>query len=286
MTLIALKIGEQMLKVFILGLEDLHSVVGNFSFEDEKYLYLDDAGKKIKIPHKRIAYIEDWAEVGTVSTQGGSTPFLTSKSTIAQELPRNESLTPQQIKNALSEVGPQDATKIGAQLQAMLSQRLADQQKEAMRASQVEPEDVPDPASTVQLSGQQVELLLLFTGAKEGQYPLKVPVEMFNGQYTPALGREIFKIPDIQAFMSSDIILDGLPVVKGTTINFKVKQAKTVGDILAKTDVLGKMLSVGNSPLLNKQARKSPFESGFSMPASPFEKIPTILGKPNDETEE
>lgn len=275
-----------MLKVFILGFEDPHTVVGNFSFEDEKYLYLDDGGKKIKIPHKRIAYIEDWTEVGTGATQGETTPFLISKGPKAQQVQQNNSLTPQQITNALSEVGPQEATKIGAQLQAMLAQRLADQQKEAMRASQVEPDDVAEPTPAIPMSGQQVELLLLFTGAKEGQYPLKVPVELFNGQYTPALGREIFKIPDIQAFMSSDIMLDGLPLIKGTTINFKVKPAKTMGDIMAKTDVLGKMLSVGNSPLLNKQARKSPFESGFSMPASPFEKVPTILGKPNDETEE
>lgn len=274
-----------MLKVFILGFEDPHSVVGNFLFEDEKYLYLDDAGKKIKIPHKRIAYIEDWTEIGAGNNKEESTPFLISKAPRAQEPAQSEALTPQQIKTALSEVGPQDATKLGAQLQSMLAQRLADQQKEAMRASQIEPEDAQEPVA-VPLSGQQTELLLLFTGAKEGQYPLKVPVEMFNGQYTPALGREIFKIPDIQAFMSSDIMLDGLPIIKGTTINFKVKPAKTMGDILAKTDVLGKMLSVGNSPLLNKQARKSPFESGFSMPASPFEKVPTILGKPNDETEE
>lgn len=279
-----------MLKVFILGYEDPHSVVGNFLFEDEKYLYLDDAGKKIKIPLKRIAYIEDWtafnSEGRATSQEQPQVPFVVSQHAKSQEMFSNQSLTPQQIKEALTTAPPQDATKIGEQLKSMLAQRMADQQKEAMRSSQVEPEDLERPTQTQHFSGEQIELLLMFSGARDGQYPLRVPVEIFNGQYTPALGREIFKVPDIQSFMSSDIILDGLPVIKGTTVHFKVKPAKTMGDVLAKTDVLGKMLSVGNSTMLNPTPRKSPFESGFSMPSSPFEKVPTILGKPKDETEE
>lgn len=277
-----------MLKVFILGYEEPHSVVGNFLFEDERFLYLDDAGKKIKIPHKRVAYIEDWAAYSPESVQmpqPTESPFVVSKTSKSQEMSSNKPMTSQQINDTLVSMPPQDATKIGDQLKSMLAQRLAEQQRDALRSSQVEPEDIEQDIP-LNLSGQQTELQLIFTGAKSGQFPLFVPSELFTGQYTPAIGRKIFTLPEVQVFMSSDIILDGLPIVRGTSILFKTKPAKTLGEITSKMDVLGKMLSVGNSNILNKNTRTSPFESGFSMPGSPFDKVPIILNQPKDDTEE
>lgn len=286
------KIGELMLKVFIVGYDEPHSVVGKFLFEDERFLYLDDGGKKIKIPQRRVAYIEDWTELEITenkdvapSRAATQTPFVVSKGQKSQEMFSNEPLTPQQIQNKLAEAGPEDATKIGEQLKQMLSQRLAEQQRNALRSSQIEPDEFDQPLP-INLSGDTTSLLLLFTGAKEGQYPLIVPTELFDGHYTPALAREIFRVPDVQAFMSSDIILDGLPLIKGTTVQFKTKTAKTVGDVTAKMDVLGKMLSVGAGATLNPAPRTSPFDSGFSMPDSPFKTLPTILGKPKDEVKD
>lgn len=260
-----------MLKVFILGFEEPHAVVGKFLFEDERFIYLDDAGKRIKIPHKRVAYVEDWTHIANNTED--SVPFITNK---APRVGAAQPGTPQQMQQALEQTSPQDVAKIGEQLKTVLAQKIEEQQRAAMRSSQVDPEDLDE--QTLVHSGEQIDLLLTFSGAKDGQFSLKVPKEIFEGQYTPALGREIFKVPQVQGFMSSEIMLDGLPSIRGTTVAFKVKSARSVGDILAKTDILGKMLGAATK---SGSQYKTPFESGFSMAKSPFEEVPEILGKPN-----
>lgn len=273
-----------MLKVFILGYDEPYSVVGRFLFEDERFLHLEDGGKKIKIPHKRIAYIEDWSAFSaTDQVDTPSSAPIISKVNKTNDM-GSSTVSADRIKQVISDA-PRDAVEdLGKQLKEVLNKRLAEQQAAAMRSSQVEPEDLEQPVSVGESSTESSELLIIFTGAKTGQFPLIVPSDTFAGQYTPTLGREIFKAPQIQSFMSSDIILDGLPLISGTTIQFRTKPAKTMGDITGKLDVMGKMLAIGNSTLLN-QVRKSPFDQGFSMPGSPFETLPNILGKPKDESD-
>lgn len=261
-----------MLKVFIIGYEEPHAVVGNFVWEDEKYLHLDDGGKKIKIPTKRIAYIEDWTE-------------LSEEKPVAPVAPPRQSFKPKTPEQPRT-FEPDDQAVLGKSLRQMVADKFGDRTNDIMRVSQVEPEDLESTSSQVLAPERTEELLLVFSGAKEGKYPLRVDANVFEGAYTPMLGRIIFTNPAIQAFMSSEIMLEGLPTISGKTIEFKVKSSKTIGDVLAKADVLGKMLSLGVDGALNKPERKSVFDQGFSMHKSPFEQVPEILSKPKDSEEE
>jgi hypothetical protein len=261
-----------MIKVFVTGFNKPHAISGTLVSEDERYMILSDNGVNKRILQERIVYIEEFDNVVAAPAPMPIQPAPMPISDREQFVP-------------IAKVEP-PSFKDG--LQKALKKQREKRVKEAFippeRASQVEP---PVEAPTYNQEDRMM-VEVSFSGVKSGKFDVSIPRGVMTGRYSPALGREIFSYPQIKnVLMDGAAVLDGVPTIKENKVFYNTKPTQSaekssqekiqmVGQMIGAGSQIAGLQSAMNSPPKASSNSFSMSKSGFSMPASPFDAVPTI----------
>jgi hypothetical protein len=228
-----------MLKVYLSGFPKPVSVVGNFSYEDERYMVLDDNSIKRKIPLDRIVFIEDLSVV--VPTQQPVQGLFASK-----QIGSNPTMAEPMSSEKLQTVLKDGLLKHGA--------------------------NISDLAPRID---QHTDVTIIVSGAADESFSIKMTTAAISaGQFTPMVAKELALDNNFKRIMSNGIIFKGLPKVVGNTIHVETTRLEEKVEKLTEgLNDLAKLSSVSKFKKPEKVYRNdfSLFGAQAEFGDSPFE---------------
>jgi hypothetical protein len=235
------------MKVYLKGFKRPIAVLGEPVFEDERFFIIQNDVFRRKILWENILFFEEM-----VTPKEPNLP--TDK--ISVDDPKLKSL----VKQAIEAKAAKKAAQVAAP-------------NNNVNVSQVEPEDLEQPViQTTAPQQESVDITVVFSGFKNDQITMSVPASLLTGEYTGALGREIFGNASVQSIMG-DFVVVGKPKLDGRNVYLDTKSAQ---ELKGKVDAIGSMMgAVSKASESMGKFSKLPsmsLDNSFSMTASPFEK--------------
>lgn len=265
-----------MIKVYVTGFNKPYIITGELVSEDQDYLILNENGVDKRIPQERIVLVEESSTTEERKPLPTEPLRPTAPTPILAKIPSQDNPTKEAIQKFINE------TKASKMQTPKVQVPVPPE-----RASQIEPEQPKpdyDPNDTMQIE-------VNFNGAKKGRFDIEVPKGVMTGKYTPSLGREIFSHTEIKNVLTDgSAILDGIPVIKGNKVFYSTKTtASTEVSGMEKMQAVGQLMNAGSKVMnLASMGDAKPSnvsnisKPSFSMPASPFQQIPTLSVEEGD----
>lgn len=239
----------------------------------------EESGDELEIPRSRVIFVRK--DVGAaprkpiIKTGDGSPNPLPPSSSVPPLAPKTEQeKKTEMIRDAFKNMV--ESKKQKRTPDADVKQIMGADAKSLSGLSQIDPPPEPltyDP-------NERTSVDVIFEGAKSHAFRLNLPIELMNRGYTPALGREIFKNPEVKSFING-VVLTSVPEVTQTTVTYNTEEISDAGtDVVNKLGVAAKTMSMASSLGGPKPgAFKKPegvYETGFAMKNSPFESLPIL----------
>lgn len=252
-----------MIKVYIKGFKRPIAVIGEFLFEDERHMVLNDKGIKVKIPHEHIVYTEWLAEA--------IDDFLTKDTTQPNEIvePAHDTAPARQLP-----VSPLDRTQVSETIKKSLLPM-----DPVAISSQTEPEDLIDNsiADAVAATQPMTDIRVEFVSATDTQTAIvSMPFEIAGViGVSPSITKKIFESPDVRAIVNGRF-LAGPPLRIQNKITYQIREDA------AKSSGYGSLSEVARS--LTGMGRPNTISMNMS---NPFKEPPELnLGNTDDKIKE